>query len=132
MTKMGKAARNAYLETVDSRLAPIVMALDRAILAGRPDLDVAVKYRMLMYGVAADFRHWVCAIGASNDKVYLRFLYGVRLSAPAGTLRPGSTTMGTIDLTSSKDVDGQLVGELVNQAVARVAEAKAGQRKRTK
>ena len=40
--------------------------------------------------------------------------------------------MGTIDLTSSKDVDGQLVGELVNQAVARVAEAKAGQRKRTK
>ncbi len=129
---MGNAARDAYLQTIDARLAPIVKALDRAILAGRPDLDVAVKYRMLMYGVAVDFRHWVCAIGAGNDKVYLRFLYGMRLAAPAGTLRPGSTTMGTIDLTSINEVDSRLVADLVNQAVARVAEVKAGERKRTK
>ncbi len=73
---------------------------------------------MLMYARDGAWRHWVCAIDASRKVVSLRFLYGVRLTAPPGTLRPGSTTMGTLDLASLDQVEPGLVADLVRQAVA--------------
>ena len=79
-----------------------------------------------MYATRGDFRHWICAIGATNNRVCLRFLYGSSLGAAPGTLRAGSTTMGTIDLTTVQDVDARLIGDLVDKAMVRAAEVKAG------
>ena len=122
---MATTARATYIETIEPRFAPLVLELDRAIMAARPDLHPGVRYRMLMYAHEADFRHWVCAIDASRSAVRLRFLYGARLVAPPGILRPGSTTMGTIDYASPDDVDADLVADLVRQAVVRLGEVKA-------
>jgi hypothetical protein len=119
------AARDTYLESVDARFAPLVRELDRAILAARPDLRVAVKYRILMYALEGDFRHWICAVDARPKTVCLRFLFGARLVAPRGTLRPGSTTMGTIDYTALEQVDAGLIADLVEQAVAHLRELRA-------
>jgi len=110
------SALDTYLGSVAEPFAPLVAELDRVIRTARPDLQAAVKYRILMYGVDGRYRDWVCAIDARAKVVSLRFLHGDRLDAPAGVLRPGSTTMGTIDLTSLDQVDTQLVTDLVRQA----------------
>ena len=120
-------ARETYIKTIDQGFAPLVVELDRAITAAHPDLEAAVRYRMLMYAVRGDFRHWICAIGATNNRICLRFLYGSSLGAAPGTLRAGSTTMGTIDLTAVQDVDARLIGDLVDRAIVRVGEVKAGE-----
>ena len=122
---MKEVGRETYIKTIDQRFAPLVVELDRAITATRPDPEAAVKYRMLRYAVQGDFRHWICAIGATNNRVCLRFLYGTSLGAAPGTLRAGSTTMGTIDLTAVEDVDARLIGDLVDRAIVHVAQARA-------
>ncbi len=113
-------ALEAYLELADGRQALLVRELDRLIVGASPDLQSAVRYRILMYGLDGRYRDWVCAIDARAKVVSLRFLHGDRLQAPEGVLRPGSTTMGTIDLTSSEQIDADLVTDLVRQAAALV------------
>ena len=81
-----------YLASLDGDSAPVLTALDAAILDAYPDFDVAVKYRMLMYTLGRDWRNWVCAIGAAkNGGAALRFLYGVILDDPRGVLRAGTS-----------------------------------------
>ena len=127
---MASTPRETYLENVDRHLAPLVRALDRAIVGRRADLQVAIRYRMLMYSHEGDFTYWICAIDARKQTVCLRFLQGSRLVAPPGTLRPGSTTMGTIDFRSLEQVDTRLIADLVSQAVAVTGEIKASRPKR--
>ena len=116
-------ALEAYLELADGRHALLVRELDRIIVAASPSLQSAVRYRILMYGLDGRYRDWVCAIDARAKVVSLRFLHGDRLQAPAGVLRPGSTTMGTIDLTSLDQIDADLVTDLVRQATALVGDS---------
>jgi len=122
---MRSAALEAYLRGVDQRAKPLVIDLDEAIRKVRPDLDVAVKYGLLMYALAGDWRTWVCAIGAGNSGVALRFLYGVLLADPKHVLRAGSSVLMTWDFALIDAVDATAVGEYVSEAVARNEEYKA-------
>ena len=67
---------------IDPRAVPIVRALDRAIRDAGPELESAIKYKILMYGLHGDWRTWVCAVDATTKGVGLRFLYGVILDDP--------------------------------------------------
>jgi hypothetical protein len=116
---VGKAALETYLAGVDDAAAPVVIALDEAIRKAHPALDVAIKYRMLMYGLNGDWRRWVCAIGSSNKSVALRFLYGVLLDDPRRVLRAGSSVLKTWDFAFSDLVDQTAVSAYVADAVAR-------------
>jgi hypothetical protein len=111
-----RPALAAYLEGIDARFVPMVVELDRIIMGARPDLDSAIKYRLFMYGLHGRYKDWVCAIDARAKTVALRFLHGDQLDAPPGRLRPGSTTMGTLDLQAIGDIDAPLVAGLVRQA----------------
>jgi hypothetical protein len=113
---MDTTALDAYLATVDPTWGPLVRQLHGAIMEAGPDLPSAIRYRLLMYGYQAKRREWVCAIEA-RKVVSLRFLFGRELDAPAGLLRPGSTTMGTIDYRTIDQVDLELVRDLVRRAV---------------
>ena len=66
---MSSSALETYLAGVDPAAAPLVVALDEAIRTVHPDFDIAVKYRILMYALQADFRTWVCAIDATKKGV---------------------------------------------------------------
>jgi hypothetical protein len=81
---LSNAALQSYLAGLDPLAAPVVLALDAAIHTAQPDLDVAVKYRIITYALHGDWRTWVCAIQATKKGVCLRFLYGV---LPAATAR---------------------------------------------
>ena len=116
---MNDSARDTYLEGVNSDRVPIVEALDRAVMAAGADFEVAIKYRMLMYSLGGDYRHWVCAIGETTKIICLRFLYGTWLDDPSGRLRAGSSTLMTLDYASPDDVDAGLVLDYVRQAVAK-------------
>ncbi len=123
------SAVDAYLDLAEGRHAPLVRELDRIIMAARPDLQGAVRYRILMYAFDGRYRDWVCAVDARAKVVSLRFLHGDRLQAPAGILRRGSTTMGTIDLTSPEQIDADRVTDLVRQAAALVSDGGAADRR---
>lgn len=110
-----------YLTTVDEADAPTLRALDAAITAAHPALDVAIKYGLLMYTVGGDWRHWVCAINVQRSGACLRFLYGVLLEDPLGVLRKGSAQLMTWDVPRGTDVDAGGVGTYVRDAVARHA-----------
>jgi len=78
-----------------------------------------------MYALQGDWRTWVCAIGAGNSGVALRFLYGVLLSDPKHVLRAGSSVLMTWDFALIDAVDAAAVGSYVSEAVARYDEYKA-------
>ena len=87
-----------YLAGIDPARAPLVIELDRIIRAAAPQLDAAVKYRMLTYAIGRDWWRWVAAIGVTKGAVNLRLLYGTRLEAGAGVLRPGTSHLANLDL----------------------------------
>ena len=122
---MRSEALEAYLKGADPRAKPLVMDLDDVIRKVQPDLDVAIKYGLLMYGLRGDWRTWVCAIGAGNSGVALRFLYGVLLTDPKHVLRAGSSVLMTWDFAFIDAVDPEAVGAYVVEAVARYDEYKA-------
>ena len=99
--------------------------LDDAIREAQPDLDVAIKYGLLMYAFRGDWRTWVCAIGAGTSGVALRFLYGVLLADPKHVLRAGSSVLMTWDFALIDAVDSAAVGSYVTEAVDRYDEYKA-------
>jgi hypothetical protein len=113
------ATLDAYLVRVDPAAAPLVIDLDKAIRKAHPNFDVAVKYGMLMYTLGANWRTWVCAIGATNKGIALRFLYGVLLDDPRGILRAGSSVLKTWDFAVGDVVDPAAIGAYVLDAVAR-------------
>ncbi len=125
MTAKPTEALQAYLAGVDQRAKPLVIDLDDAIRKVHPEFDVAVKYGLLMYALRGDWRTWVCAIGAGNSGVALRFLYGVLLDDPKHVLRAGSSVLMTWDFALIDAVDTAAVGAYVAEAVARHEEYKA-------
>jgi hypothetical protein len=114
-----------YLSAVDARATGLVRVLDGAIRAAHPELDVAIKYRILMYTIARDWRTWVCAIDARSRGVSLRFLYGVLLDDPLGVLRAGSSVLKTWDFAFDDVIDAQAVRVYVTEAVAKHEDYKA-------
>jgi hypothetical protein len=119
------APLEAYLKGVEPRAKPLVIDLDDAIRKVHPGFDVAVKYGLLMYALQGDWRTWVCAIGAGNSGVALRFLYGVLLSDPKHVLRAGSSVLMTWDFALIDAIDAEAVGAYVAEAVTRYDEYKA-------
>jgi hypothetical protein len=126
---VGGSARDTYVLGIDARFAPLVLELDRLVLDAGPDLEPAIKYQMLMYALEGDYRAWVCAIDAHpRTAVGLRFLYGALLDDPGGVLRPGTSSLRTLDVASLAEIDAGLVGRFVREAVARHEELKAAWR----
>ena len=106
-----------YLEVYDDEAGAVFVQLDAAIRAAAPELETAIKYRLLSYTVERDWRHWVCAVNATKSAVCLRFLWGVLLDDPLGVLRPGSSTLMTWDMPRGTEVDADLVGRYVREAL---------------
>ena len=94
-----------------------IRELDGVVRAAAPDLESAVKYRILMYTRAGDWRHWICAINTQRSGVCLRFLYGVLLDDPHGVLRKGSAQLMTWDVARGQELDPDAVAAYVRQAV---------------
>jgi len=51
---MSSTTLQDYLAAIKPVAAPIVVALDDAIRTAQPDLDVALKYRILTYALRGD------------------------------------------------------------------------------
>lgn len=115
-----------YVATlVDPRGEPVVRQLDRIIRATAPELDMAIKYKILMYGLAGDFRTWVCAINSGRRHVSVNFLYGVMLDDPRKVLRAGSSVLMSWDFDFDEEIEAAAVGPYVAEAVRRNPEYKA-------
>ena len=106
-----------YLAIYDDAAGRMFVQLDAAIRQEAPELDVAIKYRLLSYTVDHDWRHWVCAVNATKSAVCLRFLWGVLLDDPLKVLRPGTSTLMTWDMPRGSDVDTAAVASYVRNAL---------------
>lgn len=114
---MGATPLETYIETVDPPFRDLVRAADAAVRASGADFDVDVKYRMLMYALNKDWRHWVIAISQMKKAVNVRFLWGVLLDDPAHLLRAGTSHLMTLDFASADEFDPALVTAYVKEAV---------------
>jgi hypothetical protein len=115
--------RDTFLRDVDPRHAPIVIELDRAVREAHPDFDVGIYYRQLTYALGGDFRNWVVAIGGTKKGAALRFLYGRLMADPRKVFRGAANSpLRTIDVASVEDVDAQLIGDYVREAVSKFEE----------
>jgi hypothetical protein len=104
---------------VDPRGERVVRQLDRIISATRPDLEAAIKYKILMYGLNRDFHTWVCAINSGRRRVSINFLYGVMLEDPRRVLRPGSSVLMSWDFDFDEEIEPAAVAAYVAEAVAK-------------
>lgn len=117
---MSESALDEYVTTLaDPRGERAVRELDRIIRAAGPDLEPAIKYKILMYGLDGDFRTWVCAINSGRRHVALNFLYGVMLDDPRRALRGGSSVLMSWDFGFDEEIDAAAVGAYVAEAVRR-------------
>jgi len=107
---------------VDPRGEPVVRQLDRISRATEPELDVGVKYKILMYGLNGDFRTWVCAINSGRKHVSVNFLYGVMLDDPRKVLRAGSSVLMSWDFAFDDEVNAAALGPYVAEAVRKKAD----------
>lgn len=114
---MTEAVLDSYVDGIPPEARALVTALDAAIRAAHPPLDVAVKYGILTYALGGDWRAWVCAVDAGRHVVSLRFLFGILLSDPLGVLRSGSSVLRTWDLPFGTVIDPVAVGAYVTEAV---------------
>ena len=48
---MGDSTLDTFIEGIDTRFVPLVLALDRAVLGARPDFDTRISYKMLTYAL---------------------------------------------------------------------------------
>ena len=120
---MSESVLEEYVATlVDPRGERVVRELYRIIRATDARLDVAIKYKILMYGLAGDFRTWVCAINSGRRQVSANFLYGVMLDDPYKVLRPGSSVLMSWDFGFDDEIDAAAFGTYVAEAVRRYAE----------
>ena len=110
---------------VDPRGEALVRQLDRIIRAAEPGLSMAIKYKILMYGLDGDFHTWVCAINSGRRHVSVNFLYGVMLDDPRKVLRAGSSVLMSWDFPFEGEVDPAAVGPYIAEAVRRNPEYKA-------
>jgi hypothetical protein len=96
-----------------------VRLLASAVEGAGVDFERRFTYGMLVYTLDARWRDWTVAIGVSKASVNLRFLHGDQLEDPAGLLRPGSSSLMTLDYTDAGEIDAELIGRYVREAVAR-------------
>jgi hypothetical protein len=123
---VNSSALDEYLPTIDPGRQLLVRELDRLVTAAGPGLELAVKYRMLTYTLHGSYRVWVVAIDAHpRNAVGLRFLFGALLDAPPGVLRPGSSSLSTLDITALDELDAELASRLVGEATTRHEELQA-------
>jgi hypothetical protein len=114
------AVLDDYVATlVDPRGERLVRELDRVIRKAHPDLDVAIKYKILMYGLNGDFHTFVCAINSGRRRVALNFLYGVMLDDPKKVLRAGTSVLMSWDFEFDEEIDESAVSAYVAEAVAK-------------
>ena len=114
---MAKSPLEEYLEIYDDEAGRLFEALDDAIRRAAPELNSAIKYRLLSYTIGRDWRHWVCAVHATKSAVCLRFLWGVLLDDPLRVLRPGTSTLMTWDIPRGSEIDSEAVGSYVREAL---------------
>jgi hypothetical protein len=123
---MSESVLDEYLATLaDPRGERVVRELDRIIRATEPQLGMAIKYKILMYGLARDFHTWVCAINSGRRHVSVNFLYGVMLDDPRNVLRAGSSVLMSWDFAFDEDLDEAAVAAYVAEAVRLNPEYKA-------
>ena len=117
---MSDSVLEQYLATLaDPRGEPVVRELDRIIRGSQPELDTAIKYKILMYGLEGDFHTFVCAINSGRRRVSLNFLYGVMLEDARHVLRPGSSVLMSWDFEFDEEIDPAAVTTYVAEAVAK-------------
>ena len=122
---MSTPALETYLAGAAPAATPLLTSLDESIRTACPELDVAIKYGILMYGLHGDWRTWVCALQATKKGVSLKFLYGVLLDDPLGVLRSGSSVLKSWDIGTSQGVDTTSVRSYVTEAVSKYDQYKA-------
>jgi hypothetical protein len=106
-----------YIAGVDEAAAPTLRALDAAIRAAAPELELAIKYRMPTYTVDKHWRQWVVALSVTKEAVNLRFLWGVLVKDSLKVLRPGTSTLMTWDFPRGSAVDAAAVASYVREAL---------------
>ncbi|MEZ5115870.1 MAG: DUF1801 domain-containing protein [Candidatus Nanopelagicales bacterium] len=116
---MAESALETYVAGLSDEDAAAVRTLDAAIRKAHAGFDVAVKYRILMYALAGDWRHWVVSVDVTKRGPALRFLAGVIMDDPRGVLRPGTSTLMTWDFDRGARIPVTAVRAYVREAVAR-------------
>lgn len=125
---MSDDARAEFLATVGTDKAAMVNELADAVEAAAPSLAPRFSYRMLTFVDGNDLRNWVVAISTTKKAVQLRFLFGTHMTDDAGVLRPGSSTLSSIDYQTREDIDLAVVERYVREAADNHSEFKAKDR----
>lgn len=125
---MAERVVDEFVAAADPAFAAVVRAVDDAVW-GAADLARAVKWRKLTYARDGDFHHWICAIAVSRTRVTLTFHFGGLLDDEAQAFRVGSSKfLRMLDFVTADQVDADLIGRYVEQALSRLDYFKANWR----
>jgi hypothetical protein len=115
----------AYLDAVPATQRALLESIRAAARAAAPHAEEALYYGMPALRVG---RRWVVAYAAFTAHCSLFPLSGEILDTLADALGPWRTSKGTLRITAADPMPDALIGVLVRERLAAVAEAEAARR----
>jgi hypothetical protein len=88
------------------------------IVSEHAKLDAAIKWRQLTFAAGGDFDHWICAVAPTKRGANLVFHFGSMLTDSADAFASSDAKyVRKIGIASADDVDGDVVRDLLTQAL---------------
>lgn len=115
-----------FLEPVPNPLRETAEKIILGITENFKELDYAVKWHQLTFGINRDFHHWICAVRPSQKSIGLVFHFGGLLEDKDQLFLKGeSIFFRKLEYKDPESVDFQAIEYFIKQALSRLDYFKA-------
>ena len=103
----------------------IIHKLFEIIEKNNPDIQCAIRWKKITFGLNDDFHHWICAINLTKKYVGLNFHFGSYLADHSNILiTKTSRFLRQVEIKEINDINDSVIAELISQAVDKLDEFK--------
>lgn len=116
-----KSPMNDFCKTVTNGSKEIIELLNSTILNTDKNIQTAIKWRKLTFGLNGDFHHWLCSIGCTKKATVLYFHFGGLLKDKYTVFIAGeSKFLRKIEYSSKNEVKPEIVEDYILQAISKL------------
>lgn len=116
---------DTIISEADKEQKEIIQKLFEIIEESSPNIQCAIRWRKITFGLNDDFHHWICAINPTKKYVGLSFHFGSYLTDHSNILvTKTSRFLRQIEIAKLTDINDSAIVDLINQAVDKLDEFK--------
>jgi hypothetical protein len=115
-----------FLKPISSPNIEIAKKIIDMIISNYKDLDYAIKWKRLTFGINQDFHHWLFAIQPTKNSIGIVFHFGGLLEDKNQVFIKGeSIFLRKLEFKSIENIDWQTIEYFIEQALSKLDYFKA-------